>query len=116
MALEPRDTPLPHLFVAYFRSNALPLAILDRVNGLASIVSTDGGTSIDSFETNTVYDSPITGKQLYYVLVNYTGNNNTNGTDVNGRRIFNVVIPEDAEICYFYDSGATGTHTGTVAY
>lgn len=107
MTVSPRDTLISQTLVATFRSNAL--GIEDRVNGLAAIIPTDG-SSVTSHNYANLYGDSVTGKQLHQVVVVYLGNDSN---DVNAARIFNVIIPEDADLVYYYDSGSFGEHTET---
>lgn len=106
MTVSPRDPVINNTLIVTFKSNSL--AVADRVNGLDSLVSTDT-SAIVSHNYTLAYDEPVSGKNLHCVQVVYTMGNE-DGTDINGARIFNIVVPEDADVCYYVDPGNKDIH------
>lgn len=108
MSVEPRDPIVDNTFLVAFRSHSL--AIADRVAALDGW-TTDDNSGITSHNYALAYPLPITGKQMHCVqVVYYLGSGTGQNSEVNGARIFNQVIPEDAEICYYVDTDNGGTH------
>jgi hypothetical protein len=102
--VQPNDTPIYVTLYIAFRSDAIDIA--DRVNGLDELTS-DDTSEIISHEYVLAYANPISGKQMHIVQVIYTGGN-LDGTEINGARVFDIVVPDDAEIAYYTDSGNQG--------
>jgi hypothetical protein len=108
-----KDTLIEQTFIAIFRSAAR--GIEDRVNGLGAI-TTDDDSSIVSYTYASLYgDFRVSGKQLHQVNVQFIGNSDYT-REVNAVRIFNIVIPEDADICYYYDTSSSASHSGDPGY